>query len=644
MILLELRDVHKQYHREPILDGVSLRIADDERLALLGRNGAGKSTLLRILAGLEEPDRGRCDRTRDLRVGHLPQVPRLPEDETVRDCVAGAMAERTEILQALERVHEALAKPANDEVLRSLLREQGTLEERLETLGGHDVEHRIDSTLLHLGLRDPDARCGRLSGGEQRRVALARLLLAPPDLWLLDEPTNHLDTDAIEWLEDFLLAARTPFVLVTHDRYFLDRVVRRIVELEHGRLYETEGNYSDYVVAKAAREAQERHAESVRQNLLRRETAWMRRGPPARTTKAKARIQRYEALVDAAPDTPLGELGLELPPGPRLGTKGVELHHVGHGYGERKLFSNVSLELTAGMRLGVVGPNGAGKTTLLEILRGLQIPDHGMVEHGETVRIGAIDQSRTELDEEATVQEAVAGDREVIEFGGRTMRVESFLDRFLFRGERKHARVRDLSGGERQRVLLALLLSTGGNVLVLDEPTNDLDLDTLRALEEALLSFPGALLVVSHDRWFLDRVATHVLWLDGEGGHGLHVGDVSSLLERRRAEREAAESASTKMPAATPNAPSAPNSADSDRRPARRWSSNERNELRELPARIEALESELTDVDQQLSAPELYTGGDPSRAESLAARRHEIQQLLERLYARWEELEAAKPG
>jgi ATP-binding cassette subfamily F protein uup len=678
MPLLTLRDVQRTVMDRTILDGVDLVLDEGRRVGLLGPNGSGKSTLLRIAAGLEVPDGGERVVARGLSVGFLQQEPDVDHALSVRDAVRAGFAGREQVLERISTVHGRLEGGCHDPAeLSSLLRSAARLEDELEALGGHDPEHRVESMVAGLGLRDPDAICGTLSGGERRRVALARLLLDAPGLLLLDEPTNHLDVETIAWLEDFLAEAKTALLLVTHDRYVLDRVCDRIVELDRGKLVAYEGGYLDYLDQRAARLEQERRTESARCNLLRRETAWMRRGPQARSTKAKARIDRYEALVDSAPATPEAELAFAIPPGPRLGSRVVHLQGVGMAFGERTLLKDLELELTAGARLGVLGPNGAGKTTFLRLCTGELQPDSGAVQVGETVRFASIDQERTDLDPTATVVQEVAGEGTGVRVGDTLKRVESFLDRFLFPGERKHTLVGDLSGGERNRVLLAKLLLQGGNVLILDEPTNDLDLMTLRALEEALVAFAGSVIVVSHDRSFLDRVATHVLYLDGQGTQRVDTGRASAVLERVARQREEAaadqrgavraagggqggkrgKSGAPRGKAGTQGGGAegggkaggrSANDGGSDAASpadasatARRRSNWERDELAALPAQLEQAEAALATLEVRLADPALYAGPDAQRAEVQAAYDKAAAEVRS-LYARWEELEALR--
>ncbi len=633
MTLLSLEHASKRYGTRELLRDVSLSIGEGERVGLLGPNGTGKSTLMRVLAGLELPEEGSRTLRRGMTLGYLEQEPEVDPTQTMRAVVRAGLAGRADVLSQLEAVHEALAVAPDDET-RALLLRQESLEERLEGLGGHDVEHRVEGTLSALGLTAFDARCGDLSGGERRRVALARLLLSGPDLLLLDEPTNHLDAFVIDWLEDWFLETRTPLLCITHDRYFLDRVVDRIVELDRGSLVEYEGGYADYLLQRSARLETERKGEVSRQILLRRETAWIRRGPPARTTKSKARIQRYDALVESAPELLPEDLELRIPPGPRLGSRVVQLEGVSKSYDGRLVVPPLDLVLEPGTRLGIVGPNGAGKTTLLRMLLGQLEPDTGTREVGETVQFMGIDQLRSELDTSLTVREAVAGKSGVVQTGDRTVKIESFLDRFGFGAEARETPVSQLSGGEKSRVLLARLLCAGGNVLILDEPTNDLDLATLRSLEEALVEFAGAAVVVSHDRWFLDRVATRILYLDGAGGSRLFHGDLSSLLDELA--RERASAAREAKAAARPAAAAKPASQAAAKK--KRITPWQERELAALEGSIAQVEEQLAGLDQRLADPALYTGPRDA-VERVQAERAAVQATLDGHYARWEKLE-----
>ncbi|MFT7462059.1 MAG: ATP-binding cassette subfamily F protein uup [Pseudohongiellaceae bacterium] len=648
MTLIDATGISRSLADRVLLDNVSLHLGDGDRVGLIGPNGSGKSTLLRILAGIDRPDDGKVVKRRGLRVGFLAQEPVVDPTATIRTAVREGLAGRTEVLDNLRRVQAELSEPClPDAAVNGLLAEQARLEDKLEATGGYDVEHRVESTIAHLGLPNPEALCGQLSGGERRRVALARLLLSGPELLLLDEPTNHLDAEVTLWLEGLLGQLPCGLIMVTHDRYLLDRVVDRIVEVDRGELHEYKGSYGDYLVARSERLAGERHLEAARQNLLKRETAWMVRGPPARTGKAKARIQRHGSLVDAAPTLLPEELELVLPSGPRLGSKVIELKGVSVSFDGKVILPNFDLEIGAGERLGILGPNGAGKSTLINTVLGRLQPDTGEVSIGKTVQFASIDQSREDLDPNATVAQEVAGAATYVKVAENSLHIEAFLDRFLFPGQTKHRPVRELSGGERNRVLLAKLLLKGGNVLVLDEPTNDLDLPTLRALEESLVAFPGTVIVVSHDRWFLDRVSTLVAHLDGKGGLTFDACSASELLERiakrgpgrKSGGKTAGKLTDHKERPAVPTAaaaPSAPTSSSTSG--ASRLSHWEVKELKKLPDQIETAEAKLADIDKRLADPQLYNGPQ-QKTQKLQAERESIEANVATLSDRWEELE-----
>ncbi|MCB9932508.1 MAG: ABC-F family ATP-binding cassette domain-containing protein [Planctomycetes bacterium] len=634
MSILALNNVTKAYDSRVVLNSVSFGLGRAERVGLVGPNGEGKSTLLRLLAGIEAPDDGRRIAAAGARIGYFSQEPRLDPALSVRDAVRAGLGDRDALNARLHQLHLEMAKPGlAADALADLIEVHSHLETRLAEMGGHNVEHRVDEIMGHLGLREPAALCGSLSGGEARRVCLAAMLLSDPDVLLLDEPTNHLDVVAIEWLEQYLQACRVPLVMVTHDRYFLDRIVQRIVEVDRGKLYSIGGGYQQFLEAQATRLAAEANTEQTRLSTIRRETAWIKRGAHGRTTKEKARVNRYRELTGQADLEARAELEFEIPKGPRLGGKLIRAEHVSKRYGGRTVLDDVSVEITHGMRLGIVGPNGAGKSTLLRILTGRLAPDSGTVEIGETVKVADIDQSRSVLDDEKSVVQEVAQDADsMVTVGGLEQRVSSFLERFLFPGQRKHTRIRQLSGGERNRVLLAKLLLRHGNVLALDEPTNDLDLPTLRALEDALCAFEGVVLVVSHDRYFLDRVCTRILFLDGSGRARFHEGHVEDLLE----ELAGAAAQPTQAPRIQSN-----KQAEGDRKARRRAET----ELKKLPKRIEQLEAECGALDGKLADGTLYTKpGGKAEAAELAARREALATELEGLYARWQELDAIVAG
>jgi ATP-binding cassette subfamily F protein uup len=640
MALVTLKDISLKLGDRQLLDSISLVVDEGHRIGLLGANGCGKSTLLRILAADIEADSGERTERRGLRLGYLPQEPELPADAHVHAAVLAGLEGRAEVLAELEAVHTAMADDPSAAQLDKLLNQQQRLDEQLEQLGGHDIDHRASALLDSLGVPDHQAICGELSGGERRRVAMARLLLSGPEVLLLDEPTNHLDAEVTEWLEGYLLDASIPLVLVTHDRYFLDRLCTRIVEFDRSKLHEYEGGYSAYLVKRAERLEADAKVESARMNTLRRETEWIKRGPPARTTKSKARIGRHQALVDSAPPPTSADLEFMIPEGPRLGDYVLRIQDVSKTFGDRTVIEPFSFELGPGQRLGIVGKNGAGKTTLLRMIMGQLDSDTGSVGIGPTVKFAGIDQKRSDLDESKTVIEEVANGNDYVFVGGRSQRIETFLEQFLFPGDMKHARINALSGGERNRVLIAKLLCAGGNVLVLDEPTNDLDLVSLRALEDALLAFPGAAIVVSHDRWFLDRIATRVVHMDGSGHARVHEGDLSLLLERlkqEQAERAAQVSAANQR--AKAKAKEVAGVAVTATKP-KKLSSRDQKELAGLPKKIEEAEAELAEVDAGLGDPSLYEPENAQRFDELTKRRKALPDELSALYARWEELEA----
>lgn len=636
MSILALNNVSKTYDSRVVLKGVSFGLASGERVGLVGPNGEGKSTLLRLLAGIEKPDEGQRIAAEGVRIGFFSQEPKLDSKLRVRDAVRAGLGNRDELMARLDALHHEMAKPKQSaETLTELIEMQSHLETHLAEMGGHNVEHRVDEIISHLGLREPDAYCGSLSGGEARRVSLAAMLLSEPDVLLLDEPTNHLDVVAIDWLEEFLLASRTPLVMVTHDRYFLDRVVHRILEVDRAKLYSTNGGYRDFLVQQATRLEAEANTEQNRLATIRRETVWIRRGAHGRTTKEKARVGRYREMTQQADLETRVELDFKIPTGPRLGGKVIRVEHINKSFGERQILRDVNVVVTAGMRLGIVGANGTGKTTLLRILTGKLAPDSGSVEIGETVKVASIDQSRSVLDENKSVVEEVAHDHDgVVTVAGAVQRVAPFLEQFLFPGQRKHTKIRQLSGGERNRVLLAKLLLQNGNVLALDEPTNDLDLPTLRALEEALCAFEGVVLVVSHDRYFLDRVCTRILYLDGSGNARFHESDLESLLDELRQ-----ASSDSNKPAADKQESNAPREREPDE--VRKTRKKAENELKKLPARIDELEAERSGLDERMADAKLYAKqGGKSEANKLAARREWISNELKTLYQRWQELEA----
>jgi energy-dependent translational throttle protein EttA len=499
-----------------VLDGITLAFLPGAKIGVIGSNGSGKSSLLRIMAGEDDGYTGEARLTPGQTVGHLPQEPVLDPSTDVLGNVMQGVAPVAEVLRRYEEVCAAFAEPDAD--MDALLAEQATLQDRIDATGAWDLDRKVEVAMDALRVPPGDADVETLSGGERRRVALCRLLLSAPDLLLLDEPTNHLDAESVAWLERFLADYPGTVVAVTHDRYFLDNVAGWILELDRGRGYPFEGNYSGWLEQKAARLATEEKAASARRRTLERELEWVRMSPRARQAKGKARLRSYEELrADAEADGGAREkLEIAIPPGPRLGDVVVEARGLRKGYGDRLLIEDLDFTLPPAGIVGVIGANGAGKTTLFRMINGTESPDAGELVVGSTVELSYVDQSREALDPEKTVYEETTGGVDELVVGGRTVHGRAYVASFGFKGSDQQKPVGVLSGGERNRLHLARQLLAGGNVLLLDEPTNDLDVDTLRALEDGLLAFPGCTVVISHDRWFLDRVATHVLAFEGD--------------------------------------------------------------------------------------------------------------------------------
>jgi len=497
-----------------VLANISLSFLPGAKIGVLGPNGAGKSTLLRIMAGLEEPSSGIAELAPSATVGFLPQEPDLDADKSVRENVDDGVRPMRDLLDRFNEISAGFAEPDAD--FDVLLKEQTTVQDLIDRHDVWSLDATLDRAMDALRLPDGDRDVTSLSGGERRRVALCRLLLSSPDLLLLDEPTNHLDAESVAWLERFLEAYAGTVVAVTHDRYFLDNVAGWILELDRGKGLPFEGNYSSWLEQKQARLAQEEKTESARRRTLARELEWVRLSPKARQAKSKARVQAYEQLLAEDGNVRLDGVEIHIPAGPRLGDVVVQAEKVAKGFGDRLLFENLTFSLPPGGIVGVIGPNGAGKTTLFRMIAGEEQPDAGELRVGDTVELGYVDQSRGGLTAENTVWKEISGNLDTILLGRREVNSRQYVSWFNFRGSDQQKRVGDLSGGERNRVHLAKLLRSGGNVLLLDEPTNDLDVDTLRALEEALLGFAGCAVVISHDRWFLDRIATHILAFEGD--------------------------------------------------------------------------------------------------------------------------------
>ncbi len=500
--------------KRTILKDIYLSFFHGAKIGVLGLNGAGKSTLLRIMAGLDTEIEGEARAQAGIRIGYLPQEPQLDPDKDVRGNVEEGLAEITEAQRKLEEIYAAYAEPDAD--FDALAAEQARLENIIQAADAHNLDHKLEVAADALRLPPWEADVTRLSGGERRRVALCKLLLSNPDMLLLDEPTNHLDAESVAWLERFLHDFSGTVVAITHDRYFLDNVAGWILELDRGEGIPWEGNYSSWLEQKEKRLEIEERQESARQRAIKAELEWVRSNPKGRHSKSKARLARFEELNSQEFQRRNETREIYIPPGPRLGDKVIEARGLRKGFGDRLLIDNLDFSLPPGGIVGIIGPNGAGKTTLFRMITGQEQPDSGEIVIGDTVQIACVDQSRDALDDHKTVWEEISDGQDIITIGKYETPSRAYCGRFNFKGNDQQKRIGDLSGGERNRVHLAKLLRSGGNVLLLDEPTNDLDVETLRALEEALLAFPGCAVVISHDRWFLDRIATHILAFEGD--------------------------------------------------------------------------------------------------------------------------------
>ena len=498
-----------------ILKDISLSFFPGAKIGVLGLNGAGKSTVLRIMAGLDTDIEGEAIPQKNLKIGYLPQEPVLDVTKDVRGNVEEGVYDRRVLLTRFNEVSLRFAEPLDDDEMTALIEEQGELQTQIDALGAWELDRNLEIAADALRLPPWDTRVEHLSGGEQRRVALCRLLLTEPDMLLLDEPTNHLDAESVAWLERYLERYPGTVIAVTHDRYFLDNVAGWILELDRGQGIPWEGNYSSWLEQKHARLEMEGKSQSARRKTIESELEWVRTNPKGRQAKNKARLQRFKDLVEADYQARNETNEIYIAPGPRLGDKVIEVNELTKGFGEILLIDNLSFTVPAGAIIGIIGANGAGKTTLFRMLVGAESPDQGSITIGETVKIAYVDQSRDALDDDNTVWEEISDRQDTLEIGSYQTPSRAYVSRFNFKGSDQQKRVQDLSGGERNRVHLAKLLRSGGNVLLLDEPTNDLDVETLRALEQSLLNFPGCVVVISHDRWFLDRIATHILAFEG---------------------------------------------------------------------------------------------------------------------------------
>ena len=515
-VIYSMIGVNKTYDKKTVIKDISLSYFYGAKIGVLGLNGSGKSTLLRIMAGVDKEFNGQTILSPGYTVGYLEQEPLINETKTVREIVEEGVKEIVDLMNEYNRINEKFAEPMTDDEMNALIERQGQVQEKLDALDAWDLDSRLEMAMDALRCPPGDMPVNVLSGGERRRVALCRLLLRNPDILLLDEPTNHLDAESVAWLEHHLQRYAGTIIAVTHDRYFLDNVAGWILELDRGQGIPWKGNYSSWLEQKQARLRQEEKSESERQKTLQREMEWIRMSPKGRHAKSKARINSYEALLGQEGEKRAEDLEIYIPPGPRLGKVAIEVDNVTKAYGDRILMEGLSFAVPPGAIVGIVGPNGAGKTTLFRMITGQDVPDSGTIKIGETVKLAYVDQSRDALDPEKTVWEVISEGQEMIQLGNRPVNSRAYVARFNLSGADQQKKVGTMSGGERNRVHLARMLKDGANVLLLDEPTNDLDVNTMRALEEALDNFAGCALVISHDRWFLDRIATHILAFEDE--------------------------------------------------------------------------------------------------------------------------------
>ncbi|MDH3922219.1 MAG: energy-dependent translational throttle protein EttA [Desulfobulbaceae bacterium] len=515
-IIYSMIGVSKFYNKKPVIKDISLSFFHGAKIGVLGLNGSGKSTVLRIMAGVDHEYNGRITMTPGFTIGYLEQEPLAGETKTVLEIVKQGAQEQVDLLTEFNDVNARFAEPLDDDAMNQLIERQGEVQEKLDNLDAWDIESRLEMAMDALRCPPGDTSVNVISGGERRRVALCRLLLQKPDILLLDEPTNHLDAESVAWLEHHLQQYEGTVIAVTHDRYFLDNIAGWILELDRGHGIPWKGNYSSWLEQKQKRLQLEEKQESDRQKTLQRELEWIRMSPKGRHAKAKARISSYENLLNQETQKKIRDQEIYIPPGPRLGKTVIEADHISKAFGDRLLFEDINFKLPPGGIVGIIGPNGAGKSTLFKMITNQEQPSHGTIRLGDTVKLAYVDQSRDSLSPDKSIWQVIADDQDTITLGDREVNSRAYVARFNFSGSDQQKKVGQLSGGERNRVHLARMLKEGANVLLLDEPTNDLDVNTLRALEEGLENFAGCVVVISHDRWFLDRLATHILAFEGD--------------------------------------------------------------------------------------------------------------------------------
>lgn len=626
MNLLTLENISKSYSEKKLIENISLGINDGEKIGLIGVNGTGKSTLLKIIAGVEEYDSGNIIKTNGIRIEYLPQNPEYNEDDTVLDQVFNGTSEELKLISQYQKVLEELNSNYSDELNRKLL----SLQEKIDTLNLWDLESEAKSILTKLGINDFNKKIGELSGGQRKRVSLASALITPCELLILDEPTNHLDNDTIDWLEEYINARKGSLLMITHDRYFLDRVTNRIIELDKGRLFSYEGNYSTFLERKSERLTLETSLEDKRQNLIRKELAWVRRGARARSTKQKARLQRFDELVSQ--DNLNSDENIEISVGSsRLGNKIIEIHNVSKSFGNKNIIDNLDYTVARNNRIGIIGKNGMGKSTLINIINGKLDPDKGYVSIGETVKLGCFSQDDAHMNPDMRAIDYVKEDSDYIETSdGTKITASQMCERFLFNGTMQYTMIGRLSGGERRRLHLLRTLMSAPNVLLLDEPTNDLDIQTLNILEDYLDEFSGVVITVSHDRYFLDRICNKIFAYEGNGKIHIYTGNYTNYLIYR--EVQGIEFENTEIESKSENKTIKKEKPKSEKK--LKFTYNEQREFETIDSDIEKLEQSIESLEESTSK----YATDFTKLQEILDEKSSLEKELEHKYERWEYL------